>query len=264
MSPDRTPRRPATVRFLLRLPAALHAALADGARAAGVSLNEHLNRRLAAAEPHPASAALTPVLLAGARRVAGARLLGIVLHGSWARREARAGSDIDALIVVDEALPLTRGLYRAWDDQPVVWEGRPVDVHFVHPPRIAERAGGVWCEAAIEGRLIADRTGHVDDALIQIRRAIADGRLVRKRAHGQPYCDGGSVIGGEMQNRDLARDYVRRSSGPAAGPSTPWSRRKAGPTSSARRRRSSNSRSRACSAAPGSSRRASTTSPTFC
>ena len=30
-------------------------------------------------------------------------------------------------------------------------------------------------------------TGHVDDALIQIRRAIADGRLVRKRAHGQPY-----------------------------------------------------------------------------
>ena len=187
MSPDRRPERPASVRFLLRLPAALHAALVVGARARGVSLNEHLNRRLTAPEPHPASAALAPVLLAGARRVAGARLLGIVLHGSWTRREARAGSDIDALVVVDEALPLTRGLYRAWDEGPVDWEGRQVDVHFVHLPQIAERAGGVWCEAAIEGRLIADATGQVDDALIQIRRAIADGRLVRKRAHGQPY-----------------------------------------------------------------------------
>ena len=171
----------------MRLPAALHAALVKGARQRGLSLNEHLNRRFSAPEPHPASAALAPVLLAGARRVAGAHLLGIVLHGSWTRREARAGSDIDALVVVGEALPLTRGLYRAWDEEPVEWEGRQVDVHFVHPPQIAERAGGVWCEAAIEGRLIADATGQVDDALIQIRRAIADGRLVRKRAHGQPY-----------------------------------------------------------------------------
>ncbi len=187
MSPDRRPERPAPVRFLLRLPAALHAELVEGARKRGLSLNEHLNRRLTAPEPHPASAALAPVLLAAARRVAGARLLGIVLHGSWTRREARAGSDIDALVVVDEALPLTRGLYRAWDEEPVEWEGRQVDVHFVHLPPIAERAGGVWCEAAIEGRLIADATGQVDDALIQIRRAIADGRLVRKRAHGQPY-----------------------------------------------------------------------------
>lgn len=176
-----------SVRFLLRLPATLHAALLEGARDRGVSLNEYLNRRLSGAELHPTSESVAPLLLAHAHRVAGARLLGIVLHGSWTRGEARADSDIDALIAVDEALPLTRGLYRAWDEQPVAWAGRAVDVHFVHLPRSLDRAAGVWCEAAVEGRLIADRSGRVEDALIQIRRAIADGRLVRKRAHGQPY-----------------------------------------------------------------------------
>lgn len=177
----------ATVRFLLRLPASLHAVLTEGARSLGLSLNEYLNRRLAGVEPHPESAPLVPLLLARARQVAGDRLIGIVLHGSWTRGEARPGSDIDSLIVVDDALPLTRGLYRAWDAQPLDWAGRPVDVHFVHLPRSVGRAGGVWCEAAIEGRVVADRSGQVDDTLIRIRRAVADGVLVRKRAHGQPY-----------------------------------------------------------------------------
>lgn len=178
---------PGSVRFLLRLPAALHAALATRARARGVSLNEHITRRLAAAESHPSLEALTPLLLARAQAVAGRHLLGIILHGSWARGEARRGSDIDVLVAVDEALTLTRTLYRTWDREPVVWQDRPVDVHFVHLPRESQRASGVWCEAAIEGRVIADTAGRVEDALITIRRAIADGRLVRKRVHGQPY-----------------------------------------------------------------------------
>jgi hypothetical protein len=175
------------VRFLLRLPAALHAFLVEAARERRLSLNEYLNRRLAGPDPHPAWEGLAPVLLTAARRVADGEFLGLVLHGSWTRGEARTESDIDVLIVIANALPLTRDLYRAWDEQPVRWAGRAVDVHFVHLPPDPVRAGGVWCEAAVEGRVIADRSGRIDDTLVQIRRAIADGHLVRKRAHGQPY-----------------------------------------------------------------------------
>lgn len=178
---------PASRRFLLRLPAGLHAALVRRAAARDLSLNEYLVRRLAGAEPHPSSETLTPLLLARAQTVAGARVIGAIVHGSWTRGEARAASDVDVLIVVDESLSLTRALYRAWDQEPITWQGRSVDVHFVHVPRAVDRAGGVWCEAAIEGRLVADTSGRVEDALLDIRRAIADGRLVRKRVHGQQY-----------------------------------------------------------------------------
>jgi predicted nucleotidyltransferase len=178
---------PASRRFLLRLPAGLHAALLHRAGGRDLSLNEYLVRRLAGAEPHPSSETLTPLLLARAQSVAGTRVIGAILHGSWTRGEARTASDVDVLIVVDESLPLTRALYRAWDQEPITWQGRPVDVHFVHLPREIDRAGGMWCEAAIEGRLVADTSGRVEDTLINIRRAIADGRFVRKRVHGQPY-----------------------------------------------------------------------------
>jgi predicted nucleotidyltransferase len=175
------------MRFLLRLPATLHASLTAGAARRELSLNEYIGRRLAGLEAHPAVEAVAAVVLARARDVVRGALVGALLHGSWSRGEARADSDIDALIVVDRSLPLSRGLYRAWDEQPVAVEGRAVDVHFVHLPTTRARAGGVWCEAAIEGRLIADRAGRIEDTLIELRRAIADGRLVRKRAHGQPY-----------------------------------------------------------------------------
>lgn len=188
MPATRTPRRSApAVRFLLRLPAALHASLAAGAAERVLSLNEYIGRRLSGVDAHPAVEAVAAVVLARARAVAGEALVGALLHGSWSRGEARAESDIDALVVVDRSLPLSRRLYRAWDEQPVTWEGRAVDVHFVHLPSEIARAGSVWCEAAVEGRLIADRAGRIEDALIALRRAIADGRLVRKRAHGQPY-----------------------------------------------------------------------------
>lgn len=188
MPATRTTRRvtPA-VRFLLRLPAALHASLAAGAARRELSLNEYIGRRLAGVETHPAVEAVAAVVLARAREVTGDALVGALLHGSWSRGEARVDSDIDALIVVDRSLPLSRLLYRKWDERPLAIDGRAVDVHFVHLPVTIARAGGVWCEAAIEGRLIADRAGQVEDTMIELRRAIADGRLVRKHAHGQPY-----------------------------------------------------------------------------
>ena len=58
----------------------------------------------------------------------GAHLVGIIVHGSSARGEARTTSDVDVLVVVDLALALTRALYRRWDEIPVTWQGRRVAV----------------------------------------------------------------------------------------------------------------------------------------
>ena len=120
-------------RFLLRMPPPLHAALDGAARSAGLSLNEYCVRRLAAfGVGMDDGDAVALVARAGA--VAGGALMGVLLHGSWIRGDATATSDVDAIVVVEPRVRLSRALYRTWDEQPVTWKGRPVDAHFVHPP----------------------------------------------------------------------------------------------------------------------------------
>lgn len=172
-------------RFLLRMPPPLHAALDGAARAAGLSLNEYCVRRLAAfGVGMDDSDAVALVARAGA--VAGGALMGVLLHGSWVRGDATATSDVDAIVVVEPRMDLSRVLYRTWDEQPVTWKGRPVDAHFVHPPA-DDTLSGLWAEAAIDGLVLFDRRGHLSTALARIRRAVADGRLVRRVVHGQSY-----------------------------------------------------------------------------
>ena len=178
-----TPTATKSGRFLLRMPRSLHTTLDGAARAAGLSLNEYCVRRLASAGTADGDAA---TLLARASSVAGDSLKAALLHGSWARGEATVTSDVDALIVVDRTLQLDRALYRLWDAEPIAWKGRPVDAHFVHLPE-EEVFSGLWAEAAIDGRVLFDRDGSVSEHLHRVRRAIAEGRLLRRVAHGQPY-----------------------------------------------------------------------------
>ena len=170
-------------RFLLRMPPPLHAALDGAARAAGLSLNEYCVRRLAAIgvgiDDRDAVA-----LVARAGAVAGRMLMGVLLHGSWVRGEAT--SDVDAIVIVEPRVRLSRALYRTWDQQPLTWQSRPVEAHFVHPPR-DDTLSGFWAEAAIDGVTLFDRNGDLSRGLARVRRAIADGRLVRRVVHGQPY-----------------------------------------------------------------------------
>jgi predicted nucleotidyltransferase len=165
----------------------VHRQLTARAAACKLSLNEYCVRKLAGPESMVLADPTVLAIRARADAIAGARLLGIIVHGSWVRGEARATSDVDVLLVVSRAVALTRDLYRAWDEAPMAWGGRAVDAHFIHLPDETDRAGGVWCEAAVEGVLVHDRDGRVDQTLRRIRRLIADGRLVRKHAHGQPY-----------------------------------------------------------------------------
>ena len=177
---------PASGRFVLRLPPALHASLQGAARDLDLSLNEYCVRCLAAPGPGLAADEHAAAILGRATELAGDAVVGVVVYGSWARGDAAASSDVDVLIVVERRIALTRALYRAWDTAPPVWHGRVVDPHFVHPP--PERStGGVWGEVAVDGIVLFERELRISSALVRTRRDIAAGRLVRRIVHGQPY-----------------------------------------------------------------------------
>jgi predicted nucleotidyltransferase len=175
---------------LLRLPADLHKTLAKAAADAGLSFNEFCVRRLRAPSDAHAVSPLRALVVSRARAVVGARLVGVLVIGSWARGQAAATSDIDVLIVIDASMPLTRDLYRAWDTAPLTFEGRDIDAHFAHLSGTGVTPTAVWCEAAVDGHVWYDRDGEIAIRLGEVRRAIADGRVVRAVAHGQPYWKG--------------------------------------------------------------------------
>jgi predicted nucleotidyltransferase len=174
-------------RFLLRLPGGLHRTLVTAAAREHLSLNEYCVQRLSGPDLGVGARDQIAALLAQSAKVAGLHLLGVIAHGSWVRGEARTSSDIDVMVVVEPALPLTRGLYRDWDQGTPTLLGRTLDAHFVHLPADPSRPSSVWCELAVEGVLLSDRDGVIAGALIEVRRAIAHGQLVRRTAHGQPY-----------------------------------------------------------------------------
>jgi hypothetical protein len=172
-------------RFVLRIEPGLHAALREAARSLGVSLNDYCARKLAA----PASAAPAPAVevVRRAASVLGQAFVGVVAFGSWAREEQRDSSDVDVLLVVDSTAALNRELYRRWDSGPLTWEVHPVEPHFVHMPAPGARISGLWAEAAVEGVVLFDRDLSLSRRLVEIRRRIVAGEVMRREVHGQPY-----------------------------------------------------------------------------
>lgn len=175
----------ASGRFVLRAGPRLHAALRQAAGEQGVSLNEYCVRRLSA----PASLAVVPEAAAvgWALDTFGPDLVGVAVYGSWVRGEATAHSDVDLLVVLDEARPLTRELYRACDGVELAWEGWPLQAQLTHLPIPGVVAGGLWAEVALEGIVLWERHVRLSRRLVAVRRDIVEGRLVRRVAHGQPY-----------------------------------------------------------------------------
>lgn len=180
-------RRAATGRFVLRISTELHEALRRAARDLGLSLNEYCARRLAVPLGGVVAHGDAAPTVARAMSLFGDELLGLMAIGSWVRGDATERSDVDMLIVVDAGVEVTRDLYRRWDEAPLRWGGRPVDAHFVRLPSPESAVTGLWAEAAIDGAVIFERGTRVSEHLIRVRRAIAEGRLVRRTAHGQPY-----------------------------------------------------------------------------
>jgi predicted nucleotidyltransferase len=180
-APAGTPRASGT--FLLRLDPRLHAVLRQEAAAAGTSLNDWCGRTLAGSSAVDGAAdVLIPL-----RKTLGADLLGAIVYGSFARGDLASGSDIDLLVVVSEGVPITRSLYREWEGAVPRWQGREVDLHFVHLPAAGAAISGSWAEAAVCGIVVHDRELVVSRRLIEIRGRIAAGEMVRRMAQGQPY-----------------------------------------------------------------------------
>lgn len=171
-------------RFLLRIDPSLHRRLREAAKDAGISLNDLCSVRLSA----PVTDVGGPGAAVAARAASqfGDALVAVILYGSWARDELASDSDIDVLVVVDDEVSITRTLYREWDEQPLTWESREVDVHFAHQPA-GERAGGLWFEVAIEGLVLFDRDLRLSRTLAAIRSLVASGRIVRHHSSGHSY-----------------------------------------------------------------------------
>jgi predicted nucleotidyltransferase len=172
-------------RFVLRLDPGLHASLRRAAQEAGISLNDYCARKLAA--PSANLGSFSGAAVEKAARIAGDALIGIVIYGSWSRGTLLASSDVDLLVVVDRELALTRQLYRFWDETPLSWNEHLVEPHFVHLPDPDEVVGGLWAEVALDGIVLFESGAKLSLRLVEVRHDIAEGRIVRKTIHGQPY-----------------------------------------------------------------------------
>lgn len=172
---------------MIRLEPGLHAALREAARSSGLSLNELCVTALAAFGGRVPTAEAPVAAVNRAAAVIGSALVGVVVFGSWVRGEHRAGSDVDLLVVTEPDLKIRRELYRMWDQQPIVWDGLPVEPHFVQLPPPDTTPAGIWAEVAMDGLVLFERNLTVTRHIIEIRRCIAEGQIVRRYAHGQPY-----------------------------------------------------------------------------
>ena len=172
-------------RFLLRIDPGLHAALRRAAERAGLSLNEYCARKLAGGGVGLGDPGWQAVERAAA--VVGGSLMGVAVYGSWARGEPMETSDVDVLVVVEPSTPITRELYRRWDQEPVSWEGRSVEPHFVHLPAPGQGPTGTWAEVALDGIVLLDRNLVLSRRLVEFRKQVVDGSMKRREVHGQPY-----------------------------------------------------------------------------
>ncbi len=142
--------------------------------------------------PTSSGTAAADVIVAGF----GLHVEAVALFGSCARGDAGAWSDVDLLIVVDKKVPVTRSLYRIWDetvadDAAIRALGSSVNPHFAHLPgnRAGTAAGGgsLWLEVALHGTILWQRTWALARWLGSARERMAEGAIRRRYAHGQPY-----------------------------------------------------------------------------
>lgn len=175
-------------KFILRVTPALHMRLKKDAQLAGCSLNEYCGQVLeSGATGLRMDDKFARELVSRAKRILGDALLGVIVYGSWVRGEAGDSSDVDVMLVTDASVTITRSLVAQWDEQPMTYEQRPVEAHFVTLPPLGQSVSGLWAELSIDGIIVYERGFHVSRLLAHARSEIASGRLQRRRSHGQNY-----------------------------------------------------------------------------
>ncbi len=178
-------------KFVLRIPPALHKELATKARREGLSLNVFCLHLISTAMHR--SLLTVPwkdkleTVVTYLKKYHGKALLGVIVFGSRVTGEATDDSDLDLLIVLDNRIPIRRGLYRGWDrDSPQIGVGL-LDPHFTHLPNHVYEAGAVWLEAATSGEIVYDPQHRIQKILMTLQQPIASGTIRRGWSHGHPY-----------------------------------------------------------------------------
>lgn len=178
-----------TGRFVVRVSPELHGRLRQEAARRGVSLNSLCASALSAGVREPDAPApqdsTWSTWVEKARGCFGEALLGVLLFGSVARGEQSDDSDVDLLIVLHDDTPITRDLYRRWDETEPADDA--VNPHLVHLPSSAGVPGLLWLEVAMDGVVLYDPSRLLARALSTLRRRLASGEISCRTAHGQRY-----------------------------------------------------------------------------
>lgn len=167
-------------KFVLRVDPSLHRQLKVEAEEHGLSLNEWIIHNLTGMRLPSVSP-----LIRNLKQHFGMELLGVIQFGSSVRGEMKEGSDVDLLIVLDDARPIDRSLYQQWD-RIVSKRDSIFSPQFSHLPK-SEGYSSLWLETAIEGVVLFDPSGRVESSIRRIRSAISEGIFQRKMSHGHPY-----------------------------------------------------------------------------
>lgn len=178
-------------RFVLRLDSALHETLARRALERGLSLNQMtadlIRSGLEEKRPEKKYLRVVRPLLGKLKREFEADFLGLMIFGSQVRGEATSTSDLDVLIVLEERVPLKRNLYRWWEESFGKSSAPEISPHFVHIPKTAGNASGIWFEVAMEGEIVYQRNRGLRRFLDRVTAEIQSGALQREWSHGHPY-----------------------------------------------------------------------------
>lgn len=179
-------------KFVLRIPPSLHHGLSQRAHVEKLSLNalcQHLLEQGLTTESEGSWRGDLHRLIPLLQRRFRQRLLGIITFGSRVRGDETASSDLDLLIALESSIPITRELYRWWqeDVHPAIRSDVTINPHFAHPPESPKRAGSLWYEIALGHEIIVQHKNRLQKCLENILKEIQEGAVERKWKHGHPY-----------------------------------------------------------------------------
>lgn len=176
-------------KFVLRLPPHLHQLLSTEANKHSQSLNTYCQHILES-RFQKETESLSPIkgwdtLYKDISTHFGNELEGIILFGSQVTGKATESSDTDLFIVLSPSVKITRQLYTWWDDD--VLADTTISPHFVSYPDSNAPIGGLWCEVALSGKILYQKSNHMSIVLKKINTLVQNGAVRRYWANGHPY-----------------------------------------------------------------------------